>query len=566
MRLSDLRIKTKLFMLIGVLLVVTGTVAVAGIMKLMGANAALHEVDQIGHERVAAARMSQNVIVMNRSEYRIAADPSADTVRAAREVADDNRKLFEDRFDKVRATATADERGMLDRISGEYHAYIASMRKTFDGAGAGAGVVLSDAQKHVYEDVKASRVIAGTLEEDVKKYTDFLDEKARSIGAAAKADGSTAIVILGTIAGVGGVAGIVLGTLLASKGIAAPLNRSVGELTQLAAGNLAIPITGTDRADECGDVAKGLDVFKQSALRAWEATEKEAADRRLSEQRAARLEQLVLGFEAKIGQLVGLLAASSTEMEGTARSMTSTADQTSRQAGAVAAAAEEASTGMQTVAAAAEELSASISEISRQVAQSAKISGKAVDDAQRTDTIVRALAEGAQKIGDVVGLITSIAGQTNLLALNATIEAARAGDAGKGFAVVASEVKNLASQTAKATDEIGSQISQIQIATKDAVEAIGSIARTIEGINSIATTIAAAVEEQGAATSEIARSVHQTAQAAQDVTVNISGVNRAAGETGAAATEVLAAAGGLSQQAESLTSEVRTFVAGVRAA
>jgi methyl-accepting chemotaxis protein len=190
---------------------------------------------------------------------------------------------------------------------------------------------------------------------------------------------------------------------------------------------------------------------------------------------------------------------------------------------------------MQTVAAAAEQLSASIAEISRQVAQSAKISGKAVDDAQRTDTIVRALAEGAQKIGDVVGLITSIAGQTNLLALNATIEAARAGDAGKGFAVVASEVKNLASQTAKATEEIGTQISQIQAATKDAVDAIGSITRTIEGISAIATTIASAVEEQGSATSEIARSVHQTAHAAQDVTVNITGVNRAAGETGEAA-------------------------------
>jgi methyl-accepting chemotaxis protein len=567
MRLADLRIKTKLFLLIGFLAVVTCITAADGIMRLMGANATLHEVDQIGHAQLMAARMNQNLVTMNRAEYRVAADPTAETVHAARAVSDDNRKMFEERFDQVRSHAHADEVGMLDKISASYHAYVASMQKTLDEATAdSAGTVLPDAQKHLNETVKISRAVADVLLNDVKQYIDFLDDKGRSVNDAANAAGSTAIVVLGLVAGIGLVIGVVLGSLMASVGIAGPLHRSVNELKQLAAGNLAVTITGTDRGDECGDVAKGLDVFKQSAMRARDLTEKEQAERRLQEQRSVRLEGLVRAFEAEVSQLVGMLSTSSNEMEVTARSMTSTAEQTSRQAGAVAAAAEQASGGMQTVAAAAEQLSASIAEISRQVAQSAKISGKAVEDAQRTDTIVRALAEGAQKIGDVVGLITSIAGQTNLLALNATIEAARAGDAGKGFAVVASEVKNLASQTAKATEEIGTQISQIQAATKDAVDAIGSITRTIEGISTIATTIAAAVEEQGSATSEIARSVHQTAHAAQDVTVNITGVNRAAGETGEAATKVLTAAGALSQQAQSLSGEVRTFVAGVRAA
>jgi methyl-accepting chemotaxis protein len=194
------------------------------------------------------------------------------------------------------------------------------------------------------------------------------------------------------------------------------------------------------------------------------------------------------------------------------------------------------------------------------------VTGEAVSDAQRTDLIVRALADGAQKIGDVVGLITNIAAQTNLLALNATIEAARAGDAGKGFAVVASEVKSLARQTGKATEEIGAQIAHMQAATKEAVDAIRGITGTIEEVSAISTSIASAVEEQGAATSEIARNVAQTAEAAQQVTLNISGVNRAAGETGAAATQVLSAAGELSQQSERLAVEVRNFVAGVRAA
>ena len=271
-------------------------------------------------------------------------------------------------------------------------------------------------------------------------------------------------------------------------------------------------------------------------------------------------------FEAKVGTLVSMLSSGATELQATAQSMSATATQTDQQATTVAAAAEEASAGVQTVAAAAEELSASIHEISRQVAQSAQITGKAVEDARRTDTIVRALAEGAQKIGDVVRLITGIAAQTNLLALNATIEAARAGDAGKGFAVVANEVKSLAAQTARATEEIGAQITHIQGATGEAVQAIKAISATIEEVNGIASNIAAAVEEQGAATAEIARNVQQTAASAQQVTATITGVSQAANDTGGAAEQVFGAASGLSKQAEQITSEVNDFVADVRAA
>ena len=367
------------------------------------------------------------------------------------------------------------------------------------------------------------------------------------------------------LAGLGLLIGATLAFLI-GRGIVRPLTGMTTAMAKLAAGDKSIDIPSRDNIDELGDMARAVEVFKDNMIRADRAAAAEEAERQGKERRAQVLEALVRSFEAKVGGLVSMLSSGATELQATAQSMSSTATQTNQRATTVAAAAEEARVGVQTAATAAEELASSIGEISRQVAHSSQITGRAVADALRTDKIVQALAEGAEKIGHVVGLITNIAGQTNLLALNATIEAARAGDAGKGFAVVASEVKSLANQTAKATEEIGTQIAQIQSATKEAVDAIRLITGTIQEVSAISISIAAAVEQQGAATAEIARNVHQTAQAAQDVTVNIGGVSKAANDTGAAADQVLGAAGGLSQQSEQLTAEVNHFVAGVRAA
>jgi len=292
----------------------------------------------------------------------------------------------------------------------------------------------------------------------------------------------------------------------------------------------------------------------------------EAAMKAEAERKKVELIKVASGFEQRVGQLVEQLASASTVLETTARSMSGTAATANQQTANIASAAEAVSSGVQNVAAASEELAVSIGEIGRKVAESTKITNKAVDNAQQTDTVVRALAEGANRIGHVVGLITSIAGQTNLLALNATIEAARAGEAGKGFAVVASEVKNLASQTTKATEEIGQQISHIQAATKEAVAAIQDIAATIEQVSAISTAIAIAVEAQNAATGEIARNVARTAQAAHDVTANIDGVSRAGSETGIAAADVLVNATGLSHRSKDLSTEVNRFLADMRAA
>jgi methyl-accepting chemotaxis protein len=368
-----------------------------------------------------------------------------------------------------------------------------------------------------------------------------------------------------TSAGAVGI-GVVL-ALLIGRGIARPVQHLTSAMRGLAGGDLAIAIPHTARPDELGEMARAVMVFKDSMAETerLRAAREQVKTQAAAEQKAA-LNRLADGFESSVGRLVGMLASGSTELEATARTMTSMADHGNQQAMTVASAAEEASAGLQSVAAASEQLSASIEEISRQVAQSAKVTGKAVEDARHSDAIVHALADGAEKIGSFVSLITSIAGQTNLLALNATIEAARAGDAGKGFAVVASEVKNLANQTAKATQEIVTQIAQIQSATTEAAEAIRGISTTIEEVSVIATAIASAVAQQGAATAEISRNVHQTSLAARDVSAEIGGVSHAASETGAAAGQVLTAAADLSKQAEQLSSEVHTFVAGVRVA
>ena len=350
-------------------------------------------------------------------------------------------------------------------------------------------------------------------------------------------------------------------------GVSRPIERMTTAMRHLAGGDTASDIPYAGRRDEIGAMSEAVQVFRENLLhtRQLEA-ETELARASAEEQRKRAMREMADGFEATVGGVIGMVSSSATELQATAGSMSGTAAETAAQSSAVAAAAEEAASNVNTVAAAAEELGSSVLEIGRQVDGSADLARQAVTEADQAGMLVHELSAAVARIGDVVGLISTIAGQTNLLALNATIEAARAGAAGKGFAVVAAEVKALAEQTAKATNEISGQILQIQASTGHAVASIGGITGRIREISAVATSIAAAVEEQGAATQEIVRNVAQAATGTGEVTGNISGVAQAAEETGAAASQVLGAASELSRQSEHLTSEVARFLATVRAA
>ena len=364
--------------------------------------------------------------------------------------------------------------------------------------------------------------------------------------------------------------GLMLGLALAwlmGRTLVRPIVAMTGAMEKLAGGDKAVAVPAVGRGDEIGRMAAAVQVFKDNALKVEQLqAEQETERQRASAERRTARNNLADKFEAAVRAVVTSVSKSAVSMEENAKTFSTTATRAQTQAKAVAKASDEASSNVQTVASAAEELSASIREIGQQVSHSTKISERAVTEVGQTDTTVQGLAAAAQKIGDVVKLINDIAGQTNLLALNATIEAARAGEAGKGFAVVASEVKSLATQTAKATEDIAQQVAAIQTATDASVHAIQEIGRTIGEINQIATTIAAAVEEQDAATKEIARSVQQASRGTGEVSANIAGVSQAAGDTGAAAAQVQSAAADLAVQGDRLRAEVDKFLSELRAA
>jgi methyl-accepting chemotaxis protein len=367
------------------------------------------------------------------------------------------------------------------------------------------------------------------------------------------------------------IGGFLLGAVWAfmlGRGISRPMTAMCKAMRQLASGNFDVVLPGLGRRDELGDMAGAVEEFKMQAIAKAErdAATQEAQNKASAAARRNELIRFADEFETTVGSIVANVSASAAQLESAAGTLTRTAETTESLSSQVAESSGKASSDMQSVAAATEELSASVNEIGRRVRGSNDIAVAAVRQAEQTDSRIGKLSKAAQEIGDVVKLITAIAEQTNLLALNATIEAARAGDAGRGFAVVASEVKSLASQTAKATDEISNHISGMQGATQESVAAIKEIGGTIGKISEIASTIASAVEEQGSATQEIARSVQNVAKGTQAAADNVTQVNRGATETGSASEEVLNSARTLSTESTRLREELDRFMANIRAA
>ncbi len=362
-------------------------------------------------------------------------------------------------------------------------------------------------------------------------------------------------------------AGIVISFLI-GRNISRPVVAMSRAMRELAVGNFEVQLPGLDRNDEVGQMGHAIEEFKIQAVAKAEreTAEREEKNRELAAARRVELHNLADSFEAAVGNIIENVSTASNELESSAVILTKSSAETQELSTVVAAASEETSTNVQSVASATEEMASSINEIGRQVADSNRIATEAVEQAGKTDARIAELSLAANRIGDVTKLISTIAAQTNLLALNATIEAARAGDAGRGFAVVAQEVKALASQTAKATSEISTQIAGMQAATQDSVVAIKEIYGTIGQVSEIAGAIAAAIEEQGAATQEIARNVQQAAIGSTQVATSIADVNRGAGDTGTASSQVLSSAQLLSNENKRLKAEVEKFLATVRAA
>jgi methyl-accepting chemotaxis protein len=516
-------------------------------------------------EREAAAvwatRMGATLLDMTSVTWRALADSARDPAAARKDI-EALAPVFAERAARTAALLAGSP--LVERIANQQRAFTHLQEVALDSLAIAQADNPVSAVEHLR--VNFSGRMNG-LRRDLMAFADAIvqdsEVESKQLKTKAEAVHSQSIaMIAGAVLAVS-----LLGIWIAFAGIITPLRRLTASMDRLAAGQLDTAVPGTTRRDEVGTMAVTVESFRQSLRQVEQLkADQEAAKLQAEADKRAAMNALADRFQASVGHVVESLSSASTELTSAAGSMAAIADETSRQATTVASASEQATTNVQTVASAAEELSSSVAEISRQVSQSTQIAGQAMTEIDQTNKSVQGLTASVARISEVVRLISEIASQTNLLALNATIEAARAGDAGKGFAVVASEVKHLATQTARATEDISGRIGEIQSATGQSVAAIERINAVIQQINEISMAIASAVEEQGAATQEIARNVAQAADGTQLVSSNILQVTQASAETGTAAGQVQSTSAAVAQQAEGLRGEVASFLQQVRAA
>ncbi|TDT90425.1 methyl-accepting chemotaxis protein [Azorhizobium sp. AG788] len=554
---------------ISVLLLMLGLVSLAGslfsshsITKIDGTYSDL--LDGPARAVVNIARANRSMIEEIASTYKTIAATNEEEVAVGKRTQATNFKNFEDRITKAAGEYPAIA-SSLDEFKRE-HARIlstdcAETLRAANGPKSDEADALAIKQMMTICEPAIRR-----LAEKMVAFNTKLDEQIQSTSNALSTESAfTAKATPGSI-GFATVLVLALAIFLVRGGIVAPIQQMMAIMKNLGEGKLDQVVPGTERKDEIGGMAGSLEILRgqlseAEVVRQAQAA-REAEERRLLDRRS----KLAQDFVSRMKELSSAFAASSDQVAGSARNLSATAEQTSRQAQAVAEASEEAAVNVQTVASSSEELAASVREITAQVSHSAKVADVAFNEAETSNSRIAELATSATAIGDVINLIKGIADQTNLLALNATIESARAGEAGKGFAVVASEVKQLASQTGRATDEIAAKISEIQQSTQGTVSSMAEIIRVISDMKQISSSIAGAVEQQGAATNEIAQNCQRAANGTQQVTQNITGVGQAAEMTGSASTELLALSEGLSGQAADLKEVVEAFVRDLNAA
>jgi len=565
--LSRFRILTKILAVIALLSCVAAGISYLGISALHSLAGHAERMSAAATRALVAEHADQNLLAINRAEFRTALDPRDENRNAARKLIEDQLARFDKNLVEIEKTPDEQARAMVPGIKQAFEVYHRDLEKTMRLAEELKNAEVSESAQRLRDAALTSRAAAAELQKRIRALSDRLNQRVEALSKESEDEYVSSSREMIITASVGIVLGLALGFLIGQFGVAKPIRAIVALLQKLAGGDYNVEVSGTERGDEVGDVAKTALVFKENGLaKIRMEQEQKEAEQRAAAQRKADMIKLANEFEGAVGEIVQTVSSASTELEASATTLTRTAETSQQLATTVAAASEEASTNVQSVASATEELTASVTEIGRQVHESNRISSEAVEQARKTDDRMTKLSQAAARIGDVTKLITTIAEQTNLLALNATIEAARAGEAGKGFAVVAQEVKQLAAQTAKATSEISGQIAEMQAATQESVAAIKEIGGTIGRISEIATTIASAIEEQGAATQEITRNVQQAAVGTTDVASNIVNVSRGASETGAASSQVLTSAQSLANESNRLKLEMGKFLATVRAA